>query len=80
MVGFVNIHSVDRIIFSMFNRFNQQWQNRTLNVFTLLHKQLDMTEEFVVVDFRGEIWEDFGGRDSAKTLDLAGLPGIESGR
>jgi putative transposase len=34
MVCFVNIHSVDRIIFSIFNRFNQQWQNRTLKIFT----------------------------------------------
>jgi len=34
MVCFVNIHSVDRIIFAIFNQFNQQWQNRTLKVFT----------------------------------------------
>ena len=34
MVCFVNIHSVDRIIFSIFNRFNQEWQNRTLKIFT----------------------------------------------
>lgn len=34
MVCFVNIHSVDRIIFAIFNRFNQEWQNRTLSVFT----------------------------------------------
>jgi putative transposase len=34
MVCFVNIHSVDRIIFSIFNRFNQQCQNRTLKIFT----------------------------------------------
>ena len=34
MVCFVNIHSVDRIIFAIFNQFNQRWQNRTLKVFT----------------------------------------------
>ena len=34
MVCFVNIHSVDRIIFAIFNQFNQQWKNRTLKVFT----------------------------------------------
>lgn len=34
MVCFVNIHSVDRIIFAIFNQFNQQWGNRTLRVFT----------------------------------------------
>jgi putative transposase len=34
MVCFVNIHSVDRIIFAIFNQFNQQWRNRTLRVFT----------------------------------------------
>jgi putative transposase len=34
MVCFVNIYSVDRIIFSIFNRFNQEWQNRTLKIFT----------------------------------------------
>jgi len=34
MVTFVNIKSVDRIIFAIFNRFNQEWKNRTLNLFT----------------------------------------------
>jgi transposase-like protein len=34
MVCFVNIHSVDRIIFAIFNHFNQQCKNRTLKVFT----------------------------------------------
>lgn len=34
MVCFVNVNSVDRIIFSIFNRCNQQWQNRTLKIFT----------------------------------------------
>jgi putative transposase len=33
MVCFVNIHSVDRIIFAIFNQFNQQWENCTLRVF-----------------------------------------------
>jgi hypothetical protein len=37
MVCFVN---VDRIIYSIFQRFNLEWKNRTLK---LLHKQLDIT-------------------------------------
>lgn len=34
MVCFVNVASVDRIIFSIFNRFNEDWRNRTLRLFT----------------------------------------------
>lgn len=34
MVCFVNVESVDRILFSIFNRFNDQWKNRTLRLFT----------------------------------------------
>jgi len=34
MVCFVNVHSVDRIIFSIFNRINGDWKNHTLRVFT----------------------------------------------
>lgn len=34
MVCFVNVNSVDRIVFSIFNRFNEQWRNRTLRLFT----------------------------------------------
>jgi transposase-like protein len=34
MVCFVNVESVDRIIFSIFNRFNENWRNRILRVFT----------------------------------------------
>lgn len=34
MVCFVNVASVDRIIYSIFQRFNLEWQNRTLKVFT----------------------------------------------
>src|SRR5262249_20577929 len=34
MVCFVNVHSVDRIIFSIFNRFNGDWESHTLRVFT----------------------------------------------
>jgi putative transposase len=34
MVCFVNVHSVDRIVFSIFNRMNPQWKNRTLRLFT----------------------------------------------
>jgi putative transposase len=34
MVCFVNIKSVDRIIYSIFQRFNLEWKTRTLNLFT----------------------------------------------
>ena len=34
MVCFVNLPSVDRIIYSIFNRMNPQWKNRTLQLFT----------------------------------------------
>lgn len=34
MVCFVNVDSVDRIIYSIFHRFNLEWRNRTLRVFT----------------------------------------------
>lgn len=34
MVVFVNVASVERIIYAIFQRFNQQWQNRTLALFT----------------------------------------------
>jgi putative transposase len=34
MVCFVNVASVDRIIFSIFNRFNEDWRNSILQAFT----------------------------------------------
>lgn len=34
MVCFVNVNSVDRIIYSIFHRFNLDWKNRTLQLFT----------------------------------------------
>ena len=34
MVVFVNVASVERIIYAIFQNFNQQWQNRTLSLFT----------------------------------------------
>jgi putative transposase len=34
MVCFVNVQSVDRILYSIFHRFNLDWRNRTLQVFT----------------------------------------------
>jgi putative transposase len=34
MVVFTNVQSVDRIIYAIFNRFNEDWQNRTLELFT----------------------------------------------
>ena len=34
MVCFVNVESVDRIIYAIFNGLNDQWRNRTLRIFT----------------------------------------------
>jgi putative transposase len=34
MVCFVNVESVDRIIYSIFQRFNLEWKTRTLKLFT----------------------------------------------
>jgi len=34
MSVFVNVESVDRIIYSIFQRFNLNWKNRTLKLFT----------------------------------------------
>ena len=34
MVLFVNVASVERIIYAIFQNFNQQWQNRALSLFT----------------------------------------------
>ena len=34
MVVFTNVQSVDRIIYAIFNRFNEDWKNRTLELFT----------------------------------------------
>ena len=34
MVLFTNIQSVERILYAIFYRFNQQWQNHTLRLFT----------------------------------------------
>ena len=33
-VCFVNVATVDRIIYSIFQRFNLEWRNRALRVFT----------------------------------------------
>ena len=34
MVVFTNVESVDRIIYAIFSRFNEDWKNHTLNLFT----------------------------------------------
>jgi transposase-like protein len=34
MVCFVNVASVDRILYPIFQRFNLEWKNRTLKLFT----------------------------------------------
>jgi len=31
-VVFTNVHSVDRIIYAIFHRINEDWQNRTLEL------------------------------------------------
>jgi putative transposase len=49
MVCFVNLKSVDRILYSIFQRFNLEWKTRTLRVFTqaawrhqpCVHRELD---------------------------------------
>jgi hypothetical protein len=35
MVCFVNVESVDRIIYSILHRFNLEWKTRTLSLITL---------------------------------------------
>jgi len=34
MVCFVNVQSVDRILYAIFNRFNLEWAQHTLPAFT----------------------------------------------
>jgi transposase-like protein len=34
MVVFTNVESVDRIIYAIFSRFNEEWKNHTLDLFT----------------------------------------------
>jgi transposase-like protein len=34
MVVFTNVQSLDRIIYAIFNRFNEEWQNHTLELLT----------------------------------------------
>ena len=34
MVVFTNVESVDRIIYAIFSRFNEDWKNHTLQLFT----------------------------------------------
>jgi len=34
MVVFTNVESVERIIYAIFSRFNEDWKNRTLELFT----------------------------------------------
>jgi hypothetical protein len=34
MVVFTNVASVDRIVYAIFNRFNQEWKNHTLELLT----------------------------------------------
>ena len=35
MLCFVDVEIVDRIIYSIFQRFNMEWKTRALNLFTL---------------------------------------------
>jgi hypothetical protein len=34
MMVFTNVERVDRIIYAIFNRFNEDWKNHTLELFT----------------------------------------------
>ena len=34
MVVFTNVESVDRIIYAIFSRFNEDWKTRTVELFT----------------------------------------------
>ena len=34
MVVFTNVAGVDRIIYAIFSRFNQDWKNHTFELFT----------------------------------------------
>ena len=34
MVVFTNVESVDRIIYAIFSRFNEEWKTHTLELFT----------------------------------------------
>jgi transposase-like protein len=34
MVIFTNLSSVERILYTIFSRFNEDWKNHTLNLFT----------------------------------------------
>jgi transposase-like protein len=34
MLCFVNVDSVDRVIYAIFNGLNNQWHNRALRIFT----------------------------------------------
>jgi len=43
MVCFVNVESVDRIIYAIFNGFNEQWRDRTLRLFTQAALQLPIS-------------------------------------
>ena len=59
MVCFVNVHSVYRIIYSIFQRFNLGWKNHTLRV---LANSLDVTpdqnQSKLVLAFDCERWLD----------------------
>jgi hypothetical protein len=43
MVCFVNVESVDRIIYCIFQRFNLEWKTRTLNLFSGLTTPPELT-------------------------------------
>ena len=49
MVCFVNVQSGDRVIYALFDRFQPQWKNRTLqlytSIWTLPKSELCLTEQ-----------------------------------
>ena len=51
MVVFTKVESVDRVIYAIFNRLNQDWQNRILR---FLHEQLNVTKTQLAIAFGGQ--------------------------
>jgi len=63
----VNVESMDRIIYSIFHRFNLEWKTRTLSVFT----QLDVTQSIGELEPpRLTVYKDIGRTMLAAMLKL----------
>jgi transposase-like protein len=53
MVCFVNLASMERIVYAIFQRFNQEWKHRILRS---LHMQLDITFPYYSLANRVKMW------------------------